>query len=73
MPVQPTDAMKQGSLVDCLITEPQNFDRKYVVAPKVDRRTKAGKEAWAACEEQARANLATVIHRSGPHACKLER
>jgi exodeoxyribonuclease VIII len=71
MPVQPTDAMKQGSLVDCLITEPQNFDRKYVVAPEVNRRTKAGKEAWDACAEQARANAATVISSEWLHTANV--
>lgn len=61
MPKQPTDAMRQGSLVDCMITEPEAFERRYVVAPRVDRRTKAGKEAWANAEEQARENCAQVI------------
>lgn len=68
--MQPTDDMKKGSLVDCLITEPQSFARKYVVAPKVNRRTNAGKEVWAACEEQARANAKTVIPEDWLHTAK---
>lgn len=46
-PFTPSDAMRQGSLVDCLITQPEEVERLYRVAPAVDRRTKAGKEAWA--------------------------
>jgi exodeoxyribonuclease VIII len=46
-PFKPSDAMRQGSLVDCLITQPERVDALYRVAPTVDRRTKAGKELWA--------------------------
>ena len=45
MPMVPSDAMRQGSLVDCLITEPEKFSRKYIVAPIVDRRV-APIPAW---------------------------
>ena len=61
MPMQPTDAMRQGSLVDCLITEPHNFERKYIVAPKCDRRTKVGKELWKEAQVKAAANCAELI------------
>lgn len=53
--------MRQGSLVDCLITEPEKFERRYVVAPKCDRRTKAGKALWAEAQEEAAAKCAQVI------------
>lgn len=43
---QPTPAMVIGSIADCLILTPEEFDNRYSVAPKVDRRTKAGKEVW---------------------------
>ena len=46
-PFKPSDAMRQGSLVDCLLTQPERMSELYRVAPTVDRRTKAGKEAWA--------------------------
>lgn len=43
-----TAAMKFGSLVHCLVLEPNEFEAKYAVAPVgIDRRTKAGKELWA--------------------------
>jgi hypothetical protein len=71
MPMVPSDAMRQGSLVDCLITEPQNFDRKYVVAPKCDRRTKAGKETWAEAQDLARSRCADLIPEDWHHTAKL--
>lgn len=45
-------ALAFGSAAHKLILEPNDFDSEYAVAPNVDRRTKAGKEEWAAfCEE----------------------
>lgn len=32
-PFAPTDAMKQGSLIDCLITCPETFDERYLLVP----------------------------------------
>lgn len=34
VPFMPTDDMRQGSLVDCLLTELANFDAKYAVLPE---------------------------------------
>jgi exodeoxyribonuclease VIII len=36
-----------GHAVHCLALEPERFDERFAVAPKVDRRTTAGKVAWA--------------------------
>lgn len=47
-PFMPTDQMRQGSVLDTLLTEPDEFTNRYHLAPAVDRRTKAGKEDWAA-------------------------
>lgn len=33
-----------GSLVHCLILQPETFDATYIEVPKIDRRTKEGKE-----------------------------
>jgi len=70
MPMVPSDAMRQGSLVDCLITEPEKFSRKYVVAPRADRRTKAGKEVWAEAQELARSKCADLITEEWHHTAQ---
>lgn len=43
-----TDAMVMGSAFHKLVLEPDGFESEFAVCPTVDRRTKAGKEAWAA-------------------------
>jgi len=43
-----TPAMVLGELVHTLCLEPEFYDERFAVAPKVDKRTKAGKEAWFA-------------------------
>ena len=53
MPFTPTDAMRQGSLVDCLITEREEYSKRYLVAPQCDRRTKEGKAIWADFQAEA--------------------
>jgi len=44
---QPTDAMLFGSYVHACLLEPDTVDSRYVVAPEINKRTKAGKEEWA--------------------------
>lgn len=44
-PVEPTAAMRLGSLVHCAVLEPEDLLQRYSVAP--DRRTKEGKAAVA--------------------------
>lgn len=51
-PKPPTPAMLLGSLFHTLTLEPIEFGEEYAVAPDVDKRTKAGKEAWAAFEAE---------------------
>lgn len=43
---KPSDAMILGSVIHCMLLEPQEFHTRYAVAPKVDRRTKDGKATW---------------------------
>ena len=43
-PPSPSPAMALGSALHCLVLDEQSFNRDYIVAPKVDRRTKAGKQ-----------------------------
>jgi hypothetical protein len=43
----PTDAMIFGTALHTYCLQPENMLDDYIAAPKVDRRTKAGKEKWA--------------------------
>ena len=48
-----TDDFLFGSIVHTLVLEPDKFADEYIVAPKCDRRTKAGKDTWAAFEAES--------------------
>ena len=53
-PSQPTAAMMAGTLAHCATLEPEEFHKRYVMAPEgIDRRTKDGKAAWEAFQQQA--------------------
>jgi hypothetical protein len=52
-PQPQTEAMRIGTLVHKIILEPDDFATEFAVCPKVDRRTAAGKAAWAAFEIEA--------------------
>jgi exodeoxyribonuclease VIII len=45
-PFKKTDALVIGSAVDCLIFEPEEFDKQFIQGIKADKRSKAGKDAW---------------------------
>ena len=47
-PMEPTAALLFGQVAHKLLLEPDTFNNDFAVAPYVDRRTKAGKEAWEA-------------------------
>ncbi|GAF92676.1 unnamed protein product, partial [marine sediment metagenome] len=51
-PKKPTEAMEFGTDIHCAIFEPKRFDAEYVSVPKLDMRTKIGKEAWAKHEKE---------------------
>lgn len=53
-PREETPALIIGSAVHCLTLEPDLFNVRYVIAPKIDKRTKAGKEQWADLEATGR-------------------
>lgn len=60
---EPTPAMLMGTAVHTHVLELDAWDSRYVSAPEaIDRRTKAGKEAWAAFEAEAAGR--TVISRA---------
>lgn len=58
IPFRPTDAMLLGTLVHCVVLEPECFDDRYVIAPKVNKRTTAGKAEW---KEFVEANASKTV------------
>lgn len=48
-----TAALRTGSLIHTMILEPDLFNERYYVMPKVNKATKAGKEAYANAVEKA--------------------
>jgi len=44
---KPSEAMVFGELVHTLVLEPQEFENRYVLYAKQDRRTKSGKDAYS--------------------------
>lgn len=63
-PDPPTAAMQFGEMLHVLVLEPFDFGARFELAPDCDKRTKAGKKAWAECE--ARADGRSIVPRSGP-------
>lgn len=55
-----TPALRTGSLIHTMILEPDLFNERYYVMPKVNKATKAGKEAYANAVEKA--NGRTIIN-----------
>lgn len=49
-PPEPTEARALGHAFHVCLLEPERYALEYVVPPKVDRRTKAGKAEWAEWE-----------------------
>ena len=49
--MQPTPAMRMGSITHSYILEPKQFSNNYVIAPEINKRTNDGKAAWAAFEQ----------------------
>lgn len=47
---EPTPSLDLGWLVHLAVLEPDRFEREVAVPPRVDRRTKAGRVAWAEWE-----------------------
>lgn len=50
---EPTAAMRLGTALHTHVLELNRWDEEIAVAPPMDRRTKAGKESWAAFEADA--------------------
>lgn len=47
-PSEDTPALKMGRLIHMCVLEPEKLSDTYAVAPDADRRTKYGKDVWAA-------------------------
>ena len=52
VPAEETPAMRFGAAYHCAILEPHRYAGDYAVAPKIDKRTKAGKLVWAQWQEE---------------------
>lgn len=65
-----TRAMFFGSALDCLITEPEEFENRFIVADRPDMRYKANKIAWAEINEKAESEGKQVITTDERRAAK---
>jgi exodeoxyribonuclease VIII len=52
-----TPAMRIGTALHTAVLEPERFAAGYVSAPDIDKRAKAGKEAWAELEQSGKTVL----------------
>lgn len=53
-PFVPTEAMKIGSILDCIVLTPHEFEKKFLVYNKVNRSTSKGKAEWANIQSTSR-------------------
>jgi len=65
-PRESSNYQELGHNIHAALLEPERFEDTFIVAPDVDRRTKAGKAIWA--EHVAKANGKTVLTESD-YAC----
>ncbi len=56
-PEPATPALTFGQLFHAMVLQPEQVDIQFAKAPEVDRRTKAGKEAFADFEEKAQGKI----------------
>jgi exodeoxyribonuclease VIII len=52
-PKKDSDAMRLGTAVHTAILEPMEYEKRYMLGPKVNRRTKKGKEQWLEALQEA--------------------
>lgn len=52
-PPEATPALIFGQALHAAVLTPEDYDKQFAVMPNVDRRTKAGREAWEAAAAQA--------------------
>lgn len=56
-----TDALVFGNLVHTMVLEPDKFDEEFIIQPKIDRRTNAGKLAYNQFTGTVAGRLAVTI------------
>lgn len=66
-----TPQMVIGSVTDCLLLENDKFDERYMEIPKVDRRTKLGKEMWAEIQKELVDKKLEGISSDDLNKCKM--
>ena len=54
---EPTNAMVIGTAVHTAVLEPDKYDQSIIIAPQVDKRTKAGKAKWASFQKKAKGKI----------------
>ena len=57
----PSPSMILGSLVDCLLLTPELFEKKFLLTPKINRRSNAGKAEYQQYLDMAINNNLTMI------------
>lgn len=65
-----TKALRMGSLIHCAVLQPELLNEKFITAPEVDRRTKEGKEAYAAFQSSLKPGM-TVVSAEESAECHL--
>ena len=55
-----TKALRMGSLIHCAVLQPEALNDKFITAPEVDRRTKEGKETYAAFQSSLKPGMTVV-------------
>jgi exodeoxyribonuclease VIII len=55
-PKETTPALTYGQALHCMLLEPQEFNDTFTIMPSVDKRTKEGKEIFAAFPTQIHTN-----------------
>ena len=55
-----TKALRIGSLIHCAVLQPEALNEKFITAPEVDRRTKEGKETYAAFQSSLKPGMTVV-------------
>jgi len=67
-----SESLLVGSAFHCYLLEPEEFDKRYVYAPKIDKRTKAGKEMYAAFLEDIGDRKAIPAHYEHAFECMYD-